>query len=143
MLEAIRPEIMQYFVETDTDGTPINRLFRSLIYQRAKKVNDTTPFGTRMDVYRTGYEWMSHSMFASHSSEADSKKKIRVSVGGPDCKQPYSSSRLNISAMSYGSLSKNAVLALNRGAKAGNFAHNTGEGSVSYTHLTLPTTPYV
>lgn len=133
MLEAIRPEIMQYFVETDTDGTPINRLFRNLIYQRSKKVNDTTPFGTRMDVYKTGYEWMDHSIYSSH--EADIDKQVRVNVGGSDCKKPYLASRLNISAMSYGSLSKNAVLALNTGAKAGNFAHNTGEGSISPFHI--------
>lgn len=132
-LEAIRPEIMQYFVETDTEGTPINRLFRSLIYQRAKGANDTTPFGTRMDVYRSGYEWMDHSMYATKKEHIDTK--IKVLVGGPDCEKPYSASILNISAMSYGSLSKNAVLALNKGAKDGGFAHNTGEGSISPFHL--------
>ncbi len=132
MLESIRPEIQQYFVETDVEGTPINRIFRSLIYQRAKKVNDTTPFGTRMNVYAEGYEWMGHSMYAAKD---EAKFNGRVLVGGPDCKKPYSSSLLNISAMSYGSLSKNAVLALNSGAKMGNFAHNTGEGSISPFHL--------
>ena len=132
LLEAIRPEIQQYFVETDVEGTPINRIFRSLIYQRAKKVNDTTPFGTRMNVYSEGYEWMGHSMYAA---EDHSKFTGRVMVGGADCTKPYSASMLNISAMSYGSLSKNAVLALNKGAKAGNFAHNTGEGSISPFHL--------
>ncbi len=133
-LESIRPEIMQYFVETDTEGRPLNRIFRSLIYQRSKKVNDTTPFGTQMNVYRSGYEWMDHSMYAKNST-----KEIgafpRVMIGGKDCKQPYSSSLLNISAMSFGSLSKNAVMALNKGAKIGNFAHNTGEGGVSPYHL--------
>ena len=132
LLESIRPEIQQYFVETDVEGTPINRIFRSLIYQRAKKVNDTTPFGTRMNVYAEGYEWMGHSMYAAKDH---TKFNGRVLVGGPDCKKPYSSSMLNISAMSYGSLSKNAILALNKGAKAGNFAHNTGEGSISPFHL--------
>ncbi|MFK5879925.1 MAG: FMN-binding glutamate synthase family protein [Flavobacteriaceae bacterium] len=133
LLEAIRPEIMQYFVETDIEGTPINREFRTLIYQRAKKTNDTTPFGTQMDVYRVGYEWMNHSLYAI--DQKDVNPHPRVLVGGPDCKKPYHASLLNISAMSYGSLSKNAVLALNGGAKAGNFAHNTGEGSISPFHL--------
>lgn len=133
-LESIRPEIMQYFVETDTEGRPLNRIFRSLIYQRAKKVNDTTPFGTQMNVYRSGYEWMDHSMYAKKSPE-EIGEFPRVVIGGKDCKQPYSSSLLNISAMSFGSLSKNAVMALNKGAKIGGFAHNTGEGGVSPYHL--------
>jgi glutamate synthase domain-containing protein 2 len=133
LLEKVRPEIMQYFVETDTDGTPINRLFRSLIYQRAKKVNDTTPFGTRVDVYRAGYEWMDHSIYAKNTSGVE--KEPRILVGGADCKKPYSASILNISAMSFGALSKNAVLAMNEGAKIGGFAHNTGEGGISPYHI--------
>ncbi len=133
MLEKIRPEIMQYFVETDTEGTPINREFRSLIYQRAKKVNDTTPFGTKMDIYRAGYEWMDHSIYAKNHT--DLEQEARVLVGGADCTKPYSASILNISAMSFGSLSQNAVLAMNTGAKIGNFAHNTGEGGVSPYHI--------
>ena len=133
-LEDIRPEIMQYFVETDTEGRPLNRIFRSLIYQRAKKINDTTPFGTQMNVYRSGYEWMDHSMYAK-TNPKEIGKFPRLVIGGKDCKQPYSSSLLNISAMSFGSLSKNAVMALNKGAKAGNFAHNTGEGGLSPYHL--------
>ncbi|MFT6814731.1 MAG: glutamate synthase domain-containing protein 2 [Sphingobacteriales bacterium] len=133
LLEAIRPEIMQYFVETDTEGRPINRLFRSLIYNRAKNMNDTTPFGTQMDVYKVGYEWMNHSIYAKNGSDLD--KDPRIIVGGKDCSKPYSASVLNISAMSYGSLSNNAVEALNRGAKMGNFAHNTGEGGLSPYHL--------
>lgn len=133
MLEAIRPEIMQYFVETDTQGRPINRQFRSLIYRRAKKVNNTVPFGTQLDVYNAGYEWLDHSMYATLDVELD--KNPRVMVGGSDCLKPYSASILNISAMSYGSLSKNAVLAMNGGAKKGGFAHNTGEGSISPFHL--------
>jgi glutamate synthase domain-containing protein 2 len=133
LLEKIRPEIMQYFVETDTDGAPINRLFRDLIYERAKKVNDTTPFGTQMDVYRTGYEWINHSIYAINHT--DLQCEPRVIVGGPSCTQPYSASILNISAMSFGSLSKNAILAMNGGAKMGKFAHNTGEGGISPYHL--------
>ena len=133
-LEDIRPEIMQYFVETDTEGRPLNRIFRSLIYQRAKKINDTTPFGTQMNVYRSGYEWMDHSMYASNNPK-EIGEFPRLIIGGKDCKKPYSSSLLNISAMSFGSLSKNAVMALNKGAKIGNFAHNTGEGGLSPYHL--------
>ncbi len=132
MLEAIRPEIMQYFVETDTEGRPINRLFRSLIYQRSKKVIDTTPFGTQFDIYRTGYEWMGHSVYAKNYKELGDEP--RVLVGGTDCKKPYSASILNISAMSFGALSKNAVLAMNKGAKLGGFAQNTGEGGLSPYH---------
>lgn len=133
ILESIRPEIMQYFVETDTDGRPINRLDRSLIYQRAKKVNDTAPFGTQLNVYDIGYEWMDHSIYAKNRKEIDHDP--RVMIGGPDCKQPYAASLLNISAMSFGSLSKNAVLAMNKGAKMGGFAQNTGEGGISPYHL--------
>lgn len=133
MLEKVRPEIMQYFVETDTDGRPINRIYRSLIYQRSKNVNSTSPFGTQWDVYHPGYEWMNHSVYAV--DPADLEREQRVLVGGPDCKQPYLSSRLNISAMSFGALSKNAVLAMNEGAKIGNFAQNTGEGGISPYHL--------
>lgn len=133
LLEAVRPEIMQYFVETDTEGRPINRLFRSLIYQRSKKVIDTTPFGTQMNVYSTGYEWMAHSVYAKNYNELE--KEPRVLVGGKDCTKPYSASILNISAMSFGSLSKNAVMAMNKGAKLGGFAQNTGEGGLSPYHL--------
>ena len=136
VLESIRPEIMQYFVETDTEGRPLNRIFRSLVYQRAKKENDTTPFGTQMNVYRSGYEWMDHSMYAKnnvkHIKDTDYP---RVKIGGKDCLQPYESSLLNISAMSFGSLSKNAVMAMNKGAKIGGFAQNTGEGGLSPYHL--------
>ena len=133
LLEKIRPEIMQYFVETDTEGRPFNRIFRSLVYQRSKKTTDTVPFGTQMDVYRVGYEWMDHSMYACDLKLLDLDP--RVDVGGPDCQKPYSASLLNISAMSFGSLSKNAILALNKGAKKDNFAHNTGEGGISPYHL--------
>lgn len=131
LLEEIRPEINQYFIESNTNGAPFNRLQRSLIYQRAKNVVSTLPFGTQLDVYDTGYEWVGHSMVPVHVDPAS----LRVRVGGPDCTQPYQASILNISAMSYGSLSKNAILALNGGAKDGNFAHNTGEGGISPYHL--------
>lgn len=131
--EWMRPKIYQYFIESDTDGAPYNRLSRNVIYQRAKKVNDTTPFGTQLDVYQTGYEWLNHSIAPIPLSKVNHDP--RVLVGGPDCKQPYSASILNISAMSYGSLSKNAIMALNGGAKIGKFAHNTGEGGLSPYHL--------
>ena len=133
LFESIRPEIMQYFVETDTEGRPLNRIFRSLVYQRAKKENDTTPFGTQMNVYRSGYEWMDHSMYAKTLDK--NYTEPRVTIGNADCKQPYECSMLNISAMSFGSLSNNAVMALNKGAKMGGFAHNTGEGGLSPYHL--------
>ncbi len=133
LLEAIRPEIMQYFVETDTQGRPINRIFRTLVYQRAKKVNDTTPFGTQVDVYRAGYEWMDHSMYVQNVFNKHESPKIII--GGTSCKKPYTASLLNISAMSFGSLSKNAIMALNKGAKIGGFAHNTGEGGISPYHI--------
>lgn len=131
VLEMIRPEIYQYFIENDTEGVPFDREQRSLIYQRAKNVRDTTPFGTKMDVYAPGYEWVNHSLLAKHLHAED----MRVTIGGPDCKQPYSCSLLNISAMSFGSLSMNAILALSRGAKMDNFAHNTGEGGLSPYHI--------
>lgn len=131
LMEFIRPEIYQYFVEADTDGVPFDRDQRSLVYQRSKEVRDTVPFGTKEDVYSTGYQWVNHSMAPKELNADD----MRVSIGGPDCSQPYSCSLLNISAMSYGSLSKNAVLALSKGAKLGGFAHNTGEGGISPYHL--------
>ena len=131
LFELIRPEIYQYFVESDTEGVPFDRDQRSLVYQRAKKARDTIPFGTKEDVYATGYEWINHSMSPIHHEPKD----MRITIGGPDCKQPYSASLLNISAMSYGSLSKNAILALSKGAKLGGFAHNTGEGGISRYHL--------
>src|ERR1700739_4568211 len=133
LAEWLRPKIYQYFVESDTDGAPFNRLSRTVIYQRAKKVNDTTPFGTQLDVYSTGYEWLNHSINPLRHDQIDLNP--RVIVGGPDCKQPYSASIYNVSAMSFGSLSKNAIMALNGGAKLGGFAHNTGEGGLSPYHL--------
>lgn len=131
LLELVRPEIYQYFVESDKEGVPFDREHRSLVYQRAKNARDTTPFGTKIDVYAPGYEWVNHSLQAKHVDASN----MRVTVGGPDCKQPYSCSLLNISAMSFGSLSMNAILAFSRGAKLGRFAHNTGEGGLSPYHL--------
>jgi len=133
LAEELRPKVYQYFVESDTDGTPFNRQSRSVIYQRAKKVDDTSPFGTELDVYQNGYEWLNHSIAAIDHKELNSAP--RVVIGGPQCTQPYSASVYNISAMSFGSLSENAILALNGGAKIGGFAHNTGEGGLSDHHL--------
>ena len=132
MLEEIRPEIMQYFVETDTEGRPINRIHRSIVYQRAKQQLDTTPFGTQENVYDAGYEWMNHSIAALDAH--DLEENPRVKVGSPDCTKPYDLSVFNVSAMSFGSLSKNAIMALNGGAAIGGFAHNTGEGGISPYH---------
>ena len=130
LLELIRPEINQYFIESNTDGSPFNREQRSLVYQRAKKQLDTLPFGTQRDVYATGYEWVDHSMAPlGHPAETP-----RVRIGFDRCAQPYEASLLNVSAMSFGSLAPNAVKALNLAAKAGGFAHNTGEGSISAHH---------
>ncbi|MBW7869106.1 MAG: FMN-binding glutamate synthase family protein [Brumimicrobium sp.] len=133
VLEELRPKMYQYFVESDIDGRPFNRIDRSTIYQRAKKVRDTIPFGTQYDVYAEGYEWISHSISPKRHDDMD--QDPRVMVGNKDCKQPYSCSILNISAMSFGALSANAVEALNIGAKLDNFAHNTGEGGLSDYHL--------
>jgi glutamate synthase domain-containing protein 2 len=130
LFEMIRPEINQYFVESNTDGVPFSREERSLVYQRSKKVTDTLPFGTQRNVYEVGYEYVSHSMLPIHNDP----KNLKTVVGGKDCLKPYEASILNISAMSYGSLSKNAILALNGGAQDGGFAHNTGEGGLSDYH---------
>ena len=131
LLESVRPEIQQYFVESETSGAPIPREFRSLVYQRAKGARDTRPFGTIFDVNRPGYEWLNHSIAPIHPTDLSP----RVKFGGDQCTQPYLASPLNISAMSYGALSKNAIRALNKGAKEGGFYHNTGEGSLSPYHL--------
>lgn len=133
VLEELRPKIYQYFIESDTDGTPINRIDRSTVYQRAKKETETIPFGTQLNVYAEGYEWMCHSISPKDFKTLDHNP--RVLIGNKDCKQPYSASILNISAMSYGSLSKQAVESMNGGAKLGGFAHNTGEGGISPYHL--------
>jgi glutamate synthase domain-containing protein 2 len=132
ILEALRIPIHQYFIESETGGVPLNRMYRSLVYQRAKGEPDTIPLGTKVDVYSIGYEWMDHSLAAlpDHSIDPD----LRVVIGGPQCDKPYSASLLNISAMSFGALSDRAILALNSGASIGGFAHNTGEGSISPYH---------
>jgi glutamate synthase domain-containing protein 2 len=132
-MEDLRPKIYQYFVESDTDGSPVNRIDRSTIYQRAKRELDSQPFGTQFNVYAEGYEWMAHTIQPQDFDKMD--KDPRITIGGSECRQPYSASILNVSAMSYGSLSANAVEALNGGAKLGNFAHNTGEGGISPHHL--------
>ena len=128
-LEFIRPEIRQYFIESDNEATPFSRAQRSLVYQRAKNEPDKRPFGTQLDVHAEGYEWMNHSVAPSKLSSHD----FRVMVGAGRT-QPYSMSVFNISAMSFGALSANAILALNAGAKRGGFAHDTGEGSISAHH---------
>lgn len=133
VLESIGPEMRQYFFENDTDGKPFNRLQRSLVYQRSKKQTDSQPFGTQLNVYDVGYEWINHSVNAIPFSKANAHP--RVKIGSSQCSQPYEASLFNISAMSFGSLSKNAILALNAGAKQGNFFHNTGEGGLSPYHL--------
>ena len=130
LLEEIRPEMRQYFFESEKDGTPFSRDTRAVIYQRAKMVLDKRPFGTQENVYAEGYEWMNHSISPHPLDDAD----FRIRIGGPDCTQPYSASVFNISAMSFGALSPNAIRALNAGAKRGNFAHDTGEGGVSPYH---------
>ncbi len=129
-LESIRKEMRQYFIESDTDGTPFSRNKRAIVYQRAKVQLDKRPFGTILDVYQPGFEWLSHSLAPQHPDP----KSFRITIGGPNCAQPYSASVFNISAMSFGALSANAIRALNKGAKDGGFAHDTGEGSISVHH---------
>ena len=131
LLEMIGPELHQYFVESDTDGKPIDRNHRSYIYERAKEERQTHPFGTELDIHHDDYKWMQHSIYPAQKMETPP----RVMIGGKDCRQPYSASLFNISAMSFGALSKNAVEALNLGAKAGGFFHDTGEGGISKYHL--------
>jgi len=129
LLEFFRPEIRQYFIEDDRDAAPFSRQQRSLVYQRAKGDSDKRPFGTQLDVGAVGYEWINHSLQPTHLQTHD----FRVLIGAGRA-QPYSASIFNISAMSFGSLSANAILALNAGAQRGNFAHDTGEGSISRHH---------
>lgn len=129
--EMIAPEIQQYFIEKSTDGKPFSRNQRSLVYQRAKNIDSNTPFGTQLNLNQNNYEGIKHSIFPAKVNE----ELPRVLVGGKDCKQPYLASILNISAMSFGSLSENAVRALNIGAQKGNFYQNTGEGGLTQFHL--------
>ncbi|MBV8393598.1 MAG: FMN-binding glutamate synthase family protein [Alphaproteobacteria bacterium] len=130
IFEEIRPELRQYFFEGDKDGTPFSRDRRAIVYQRAKKALDVRPFGTQYDVYASGYEWMAHSV----APRPVAKEPFRITVGNEACTKPYSASVFNISAMSFGSLSANAIRALNGGAKLGGFAHDTGEGGYSPYH---------
>ena len=130
IFEAIRPEMRQYFFEGEKDGMPFSRDRRAIAYQRAKNALDVRPFGTNYDVYVPGYEWMAHSIAPTPVT----REPHRILIGGLDCTQPYSASIFNISAMSFGSLSANAIRSLNRGAKKGGFAHDTGEGGISKYH---------
>jgi glutamate synthase domain-containing protein 2 len=132
LLEFVRIEIRQYFIESDTEATPFSRTQRSLVYQRAKGAPDKRPFGTQLDVHAAGYEWINHSIAPTVLDTHDFR--VTIGDGGGSCTQPYSASVFNISAMSFGALSANAILALNGGAKRGNFAHDTGEGSISEYH---------
>ena len=129
LLEFIRPEIRQYFLEGDNDAAPFSRAQRSIVYQRAKGDPDQRPFGTQLDVGARGYEWINHSLAPTHLPSHD----FRITIGASRA-QPYSASVFNISAMSFGALSANAILALNKGASMGGFAHDTGEGSISAHH---------
>ena len=128
-LESVGPEMRQYFIEGDTAEVPFSRQQRALVYQRAKNVNDVVPFGSQQGVYSLDYEWLNHSMAPLHLESHD----FRITIGGESA-QPYSASVFNISAMSFGSLSANAIRALNAGAKRGGFYHDTGEGSISPYH---------
>ncbi|MCH9765418.1 MAG: FMN-binding glutamate synthase family protein [Alphaproteobacteria bacterium] len=130
LLENIRPELRQYFFESDQDEVPYSREQRALVYRRAKSVESVTPFGTLRNTQKIGHEWFNHSVAPTHMTS----ENFRVTVGAEACKRPYSSSVLNVSGMSYGALSPPAIEALNHAAKAGGFAQNTGEGSISHAH---------
>jgi len=139
LLEYIRPEMRQYFIESDAEAAPFSRAQRSLVYQRSKGEPDNRPFGTQLDVTVSGYEWINHSMQPTQLVDHDFRIVIGgtpnpASPAGETCTQPYSASVFNISAMSFGALSANAILALNQGARLGGFAHDTGEGSISSHH---------
>ncbi|MCH4247663.1 MAG: FMN-binding glutamate synthase family protein [Acinetobacter populi] len=132
IFEYFRPEIRQYFIEGDRDALPFSRVQRNLVYQRAKNENADKPFGSIIDVYEDDYRFITHSLAPCHPADIAT---FRITIGNAQCQQPYSASILNISAMSFGSLSANAIRALNKGAKQGNFYHDTGEGSISPYHL--------
>ena len=139
LFESIRPEMRQYFIESDNENLPFSRAQRSLVYQRSKGQPDSRPFGTQLDVSANGYEWVNHSLQPSKLTSHDFRTWIGGQPGQPlegtaPCTQPYPASVFNISAMSFGALSANAILALNQGAKTGGFAHDTGEGSISQHH---------
>ena len=130
LAERFRPEVRQYLMESDHDKVPFSREQRAIVYQRAKQEPDVRPFGTLLPIYKGGYEWINQSLMPSTIDSHD----FRIVIGGPQCSQPYSASVFNISAMSFGALSANAVLALNEGARRGNFYHDSGEGSISRWH---------
>lgn len=130
VFEGQRDKIRQYFNESDLDGTPFNKEQRSIVYQRSKNEIETIPFGTQHNVYDNGHEFVPHTLFPKSMILGE-----RIKIGGKDCQYPYGSSIVNISAMSYGSLSGAAIRALNKGSLEGNFAHNTGEGGISTHHL--------
>ena len=128
--EAIRPELRQYFFESDLDGKPFNRRQRSLVYQRAKNEKQTVAFGMQANPASPGYEWLAHSVYPVKLTE----QNLRVWIGSDQCLQPYHASILNIGAMSYGALSKTAIVSLNEGAMSGGFAQNAGDGGISAYH---------
>jgi glutamate synthase domain-containing protein 2 len=130
ILEAVRPELRQYLIEDERDPVPFSREHRALVYRRAKNVQDSQPLGTVKDVNAVGYGWISHSIRPTTIADA----QFRVTIGGPECRQPYAASVLNISGTSFGAMGANAIMAFNTGAKLGGFAHNTGEGSISPYH---------
>lgn len=131
LAEGLRPFVRQYFIEDDYAEVPFSHAQRSIVYQRSQSILDKLPFGTELDMYKAGHEWINHSLAPVEPDPAS----FRITIGGEQCQQPYSTSVLNISAMSFGSLSANAVLALSRGAAAGGFYHDTGEGGLSPYHL--------
>lgn len=133
VLEELRPPLRQYFMESDIDGAPINRQLRTVAYRRSKKLPSTVPFGTKIDVYEEGYEWIGHSLKALKAHDLEQNPKVQI--GSKACTKPYGASLLNVSAMSFGALSAPAVKSLGQGAKIGNFALNTGEGGLSRYHL--------
>jgi glutamate synthase domain-containing protein 2 len=132
MAEGIRPQIRQYFVESDIDGAPFDHNERKIIHKRARNIADAKPFGTQLDVYGDEYAWLNHSIAAKVDPDPD--KMPQIDIGGEQCTKPYSASIFNISAMSFGALGSHAILALNKGAKLGGFAHDTGEGGLSRYH---------
>ena len=131
LAELIRPEIRQYFIESNTEAAPYDRDTRDMVYERSKGLKGEGPFGTERDVNALGYEFLRHSLRAHPATDLTPT----VRLGGPDCAQPYDIALLNVSAMSFGALSANAIEALNGGAARGGFAHDTGEGAISPYHL--------
>jgi glutamate synthase domain-containing protein 2 len=132
VFEMFRPEIQQYFIESDVTPDPIARIHRAVVYQRSKNQLDTVPFGSELDLYAPDYQWINHSVFPV---SMDDDRDFRVRIGNASCKHPYDASLLNVSAMSFGAISKTAVQALSHGARAGGFSLNTGEGGLSPYHL--------